>query len=104
MGCLQTESKPSSIAPSFRLDVQLHELLTGKPDRPKVPLKPTGPEALPEPVFPQHPELLRGHAAVLAQPHIPPAKRHWTPGPIYRTIRGWAVPSFGPRTFREWIA
>jgi len=97
MGSLQTDNQVGSVPLNFRLDVQLHELLTSKPVRPRVPPKPTGPEALPEPVFPQHPELLRDHAAVLAQPHVPPKRRHWSPGLIYRAIRGWGVPYFQSR-------
>ncbi len=97
MGSPQMENRPGEITPNFRLDVQLHELLTGKPDRPRVPPKPTGAETLPEPVYPQHPELLRDHAAVLAQPHVPPTKRHWPSGLVYRAIRGWGVPYFQSR-------
>ena len=49
-----------SVPQPFRLDVQLHDLLTNSP-APKpllVPPKATGAMTLPEPVFPQHPELL----------------------------------------------
>jgi MoaA/NifB/PqqE/SkfB family radical SAM enzyme len=81
-----------SSTPDFRLDVQLHDLLTGKPERPNVPPRLTGPETLPEPVYPQHSELVRDLAAVLAQPHTPPKRRRWTPGLIYRAIRGWGMP------------
>ncbi len=97
MGDLQANIQGGSTPPSFRLDVQLHELLTGRPDRPKVPPKPTGPETLPEPVYPQHPELVRDHATVLAEPHIPPRKRHWSAGLVYRAIRGWGIPYFQSR-------
>jgi len=44
----------------FRLDVQLHDLLTNSPT-PKpllVPPKASGAMTLPDPVFPQYPELL----------------------------------------------
>ncbi len=46
-------------APStFRLDVQLHDLLTKAPaPRPQL-LPNTGEDKFPEPAFPQHPDLL----------------------------------------------
>src|SRR6202161_1827133 len=45
-------------APSFRLDVPLHSLLT-KPSAPLPGLQPIGePQRFPDPVFPQRPELL----------------------------------------------
>jgi hypothetical protein len=45
-------------APSFRLDVPLHSLLT-KPVAPVSGLQPVGePQRFPDPVFPQRPELL----------------------------------------------
>ncbi len=100
MGGLQTETKLGATNPEFRLDVQLHELLTGKTERPKVPPKPTGAETLPTPVFPQRPELIRDHAAVLAEPHIPAARRYWSPRLVYRAIRGWGVPYFQSRLMR----
>src|SRR5579872_4846803 len=88
MGGLQTEDKLEGANPNFRLDVQLHELLTAKPDRPMVPPKPTCRETLPEAVYPRRAELVRHHAAVLSKPHIPPQRRHWSSGLIYRAIRG----------------
>ena len=47
-------------APSYRLDVQLHELLMKPPEQPRLlPPPPDGKQqVLPEPVFPQHPELM----------------------------------------------
>jgi MoaA/NifB/PqqE/SkfB family radical SAM enzyme len=92
MGFPHQGSQPDQHSGSFRLDVQLHELLKGASERPRVPPRPTGPELLPEPVYPQHPEWVRDHEQVLAQPHIPPEKRRWSPGLIYRALRGWGVP------------
>ncbi len=47
-------------APSYRLDVELHELLMKPPEQPRLlPPPPSGKEqTLPTPVFPQHPELM----------------------------------------------
>ena len=75
---------------NFRLDVPLHDLLT-KPRAPLPGLQPIGePQVFPDPMFPQHPELLGAidEDAVWA----PPDKRHWTPGQIYHTMQGWLFP------------
>ncbi len=47
-------------APTYRLDVQLHELLMKPPEQPRLlPPPPDGKQqTLPTPVFPQHPELM----------------------------------------------
>ena len=75
---------------TFRLDVQLHELLT-KPQERTIPLPPIGqPQMFPEPVFPQRPELLGP-----IDPNdgwIRPEKRHWAPSQIYHAMRGWLFP------------
>ena len=48
---------PSEETPKFRLDVQLHELLTRPTDAVRLP--PLGKaQVFPDPVFPEHPELL----------------------------------------------
>ena len=48
----------SEQSPSFRLDVPLHSLLT-KPQAPVPGLQPVGePQRFPDPIFPQHPDLL----------------------------------------------
>ena len=85
-------AKPS-VQP-FRVDVQLDDLLK-KPHtfRPSVPHEAKGAlEKLPEPVFPQRPELLTHVATVLGEPHIPPTRRHWSAALIYRAVRGWMFP------------
>src|SRR5216683_2872096 len=57
-GLQQQEHNNGSIPP-FRLDVQLHELLNKPPERPTLMSVPSAqPLTLPEPVFPQRPELL----------------------------------------------
>jgi len=88
-------------APPFRLDVQLHELLKKATERPGPRLpRPGGSQTLPVPKFPHRPELLRDHDGVLAQPHIPPQRRKWTPPLIYRTVRGWLFPYIRSRVLR----
>ena len=69
----------------FRIDVAMHDLLmhTGKPS---LPPEPSG-LALPEPQFPQHPELLSDPG-----PDHPPDKRQWSREEIYRKMRGWLFP------------
>src|SRR5262245_45723071 len=88
----EIQSPPNSAAP-FRLDVQLHNLLRN-PSSPNPPVqqKPsTQRSVLPEPVFPQRPELL-GDPAEDHKPHVPPDKRHWTAAYVLRAMRGWLVP------------
>src|ERR1700723_214816 len=77
-------------APSFRLDVPLHSLLT-KPVAPISGLQPVGePQRFPDPVFPQRPELLGSGVDDVARQ--PPEKRHWSGGQIYHAMRGWLFP------------
>ncbi len=89
---------PSSDPPSFRLDVNLHDLLT-RPSQPAIlppPPKPTGEaQVLPEPVFPQHPELLEPtHPADWNPREHPenPYRRRWTAPLVYRAMTGWLFP------------
>jgi len=78
-------------APTHRLDVELHELLMKPPEQPRLlPPPPDGKlQTLPEPVFPQHPELMNA-----ADEDYFPAngRRTWSTKHIYRAMRGWAVP------------
>jgi hypothetical protein len=82
----------------FRVDVQLHDLLT-KPSSPGLPPPPVRPKAVPEvlptPVFPQHPELLLDHHPSDWDPRAHPEnpyRRRWTAPTIYRALRGWLFP------------
>jgi MoaA/NifB/PqqE/SkfB family radical SAM enzyme len=81
--------------PSFRLDVQLHDLLMQPVVKPSVPVPPRGePQKLPEPVFPQHPELMEGDDA----DYIPKdGARHWTREQILHSMKGWMFPYFKSR-------
>jgi len=47
---------------------------------------------LPEPAFPQYPELLPNPPDFLKQAHVPPAHRRWSAPLIYRAMRGWLFP------------
>ena len=84
---------PSASTPQFRLDLPLHQLLYQRPapEQPKRPASREQGQSLPEPVFPQHPELLR-EPAEDHRPHIPPDRRRWTAKQHLRTVRGWMVP------------
>jgi sulfatase maturation enzyme AslB (radical SAM superfamily) len=69
----------------FRIDVDIHNLLMNSASAPE------GPElkgaTLPEPVFPQYPELLKDPG-----PETAPEKRAWTAEQVWRKVRGWLVP------------
>jgi MoaA/NifB/PqqE/SkfB family radical SAM enzyme len=87
MSALQQQENGENGAPAFRLDVPLHEVLTRPAERPKVQAMPL---KLPEPVFPQHPELL-GETHPEDCP-VPPEHRHWTVPLVYRCMKGWLFP------------
>ena len=76
----------SSTQPTFRIDVAIHDLLMHSALRPPAPPAPKG-ATLPQPVFPQYPELLND-----AGPEIQPDNRHWPPSLINRKMRGWLFP------------
>ena len=48
------------------------------------------PQRLPDPVFPQHPQLLEDETDAL--PHRPPERRAWTSQLVLRAMRGWLFP------------
>jgi MoaA/NifB/PqqE/SkfB family radical SAM enzyme len=76
----------SSATPTFRIDVAINNLLTHSAPKPPVPPAPKG-LTLPEPVFPQYPELLSDPG-----PETPPEARHWNREQILRKVRGWLIP------------
>lgn len=89
-----TASAPGAGAtPDFRVDVPLHNLLMKSSPR-RVIARPVEPQTLPEPVFPQQPDLLADRELDLddSKPHIPPAHRHWSAEYVYKTMRGWLFP------------
>jgi MoaA/NifB/PqqE/SkfB family radical SAM enzyme len=95
MSLFQQYPETGGNIPPFRLDVQLHDLLrkpTGRPlTPPPLSLKPL---TLPQPVFPQHPELLTEEELPADKHGSPtdPYKRRWTAPLIYRAVRGWLLP------------
>jgi MoaA/NifB/PqqE/SkfB family radical SAM enzyme len=64
----------------------IHDLLTNSSSPPPAPPEPKN-LTLPEPVFPQYPELLKDPG-----PEFPPVKRRWSGKHIYRAMRGWLFP------------
>lgn len=89
------QHRTNGSVPSFRLDVQLHELLYKPQGRPLAPPSPFAqPPRLPEPVFPQHLELLMDDDLPQDQHGSPtePSKRRWTAPFILRAMRGWLFP------------
>ncbi|MFZ1138426.1 MAG: radical SAM protein [Candidatus Sulfotelmatobacter sp.] len=71
---------------SFRSDLAFHDVLTHLSPKPPQPPRPKG-ATLPEPLFPQYPELLHDPG-----PDAPPEKRWWSKQQIYRKMRGWLFP------------
>jgi len=70
----------------FRVDVQLHDLLVKSNPRSLLPT--TGePLTLPDPVYPQRPEL-----TAIPDPDVFPDKRSWGAPYVYRAMRGWLFP------------
>jgi MoaA/NifB/PqqE/SkfB family radical SAM enzyme len=73
---------------TFRVDVQLHDLLVRKNGPPKSLLpNPIEPQTLPDPVFPSRPELEN-----FPDPTTVPDKRSWHAEYIYKAMRGWLFP------------
>lgn len=78
-----------------RLDIQVHDLLMKSPaPRPSLALKPgSQPQTFPEPVFPQHPELLTADDNYEENLQRALAgRREWTAPLVYRAMRGWMFP------------
>jgi MoaA/NifB/PqqE/SkfB family radical SAM enzyme len=73
-------------APKFRIDVAIHDLLRNADHETPMPPAPRG-LTLPQPVFPQFPELLKDPG-----PEVPPASRNWSRAQLMRKVRGWLVP------------
>ena len=70
----------------FRVDLSIHDLSMDSNPNPPIPPAARG-LTLPEPVFPQYPELLDDPG-----PDTPAEKRRWEPREIYRAMRGWLFP------------
>src|SRR5579862_4236788 len=93
MPALQEQSHDDKAPPAFRLDVQLHDLLTASTaSKPVLPSSKAG-ERFPEPVFPQHPDLLAqddNYEENLARARA--GKRRWNAPLVYRAMNGWLFP------------
>ena len=76
----------TSATPKFRIDMDIHDALMHSNHNRPTPPAPQG-ATLPEPVFPQYPELLNDPGV-----ETPPASRQWGPKLIYRKTRGWLFP------------
>jgi MoaA/NifB/PqqE/SkfB family radical SAM enzyme len=59
---------------------------------PSTPTRRDDPDGLPTPVFPHHPKRLIDPPEFDETPHVPPARRHWTPPQVMRVMRGWLAP------------
>jgi len=88
-----------SAAPTFRLDLHLHKSLMEPRPKPLVPpAAPAQPLTLPDPVFPQHPELLGDDPEFEAhEADAIAGRRRWSREKVLRTMRGWAFPFFKSR-------
>src|ERR1700735_609924 len=73
-------------APKFRIDVDIHNLLMNPAPGPVAVPAAKGMK-LPDPVFPQFPELLHDPG-----PETPLEKRDWTYPQVWRKVRGWLLP------------
>ncbi|MFB3903915.1 MAG: radical SAM protein [Acidobacteriota bacterium] len=81
-------------APARRVDGTLHQLLVSPGVKPGPPAPLAEPQKLPDPVFPQHPELLEADDEQFApvRKDGDPYGRRWTAPLIYRAMRGWLFP------------
>lgn len=78
--------------PPFRVDVQLHDLLTKPSTRPTAPPPSSSPQKLPDPIFPQRPELFGANESESADEPVPSGRRRWTAPLVLRAMRGWLFP------------
>ena len=98
MASVQEPDPAGNPAPTFRVDVQLHELLTKPVPAARVTQSPLAShQVLPEPVFPQYPEFLRNDIEYDPRRGDDPYRRHWAPSKVYRAMRGWMFPYFKSR-------
>ena len=72
--------------PTFRVDVQLHDLLVKNHTKSLLPT-PGQPLTLPDPVYPERPALQS-----IPDPEVTPEKRTWGHEYVYRAMRGWLFP------------
>lgn len=88
-------SQSGGSVPTFRLNVNLHaKLMEPRPRAPVGPAPDGQARTLPQPVFPQHPELLNDEGVdyeALERAAVE-GKRHWSRAQILHAMRGWAFP------------
>jgi MoaA/NifB/PqqE/SkfB family radical SAM enzyme len=89
---LRTTSSTSTPTPLLQQAARLSPVTdTGHPY-----LAPSAPgdasPGLPQPVFPQHPDLLAQEPVVPAWKNGHPPRRHWTAPLLMRAVRGWLAP------------
>jgi MoaA/NifB/PqqE/SkfB family radical SAM enzyme len=77
----------------FRIDVDIHNLLHASNQKGPEPAKAMS-LTLPDPKFPQHPELLNDPG-----PAVPPERREWSAPELYRKMRGWLFPYLRSRLY-----
>lgn len=77
---------------NYRIDVAVNDLLRSSPDGPVPP--PWRGAILPDPVFPQRPDLLEDPG-----PETRPEQRHWSREAMARKFRGWLVPYLRSRFY-----
>ncbi len=90
MPALQEQHGAHDAPPPFRLDVQLHDLLKKSPAPRPILVPGRQAEKFPEPVFPQHPELMTqddNYEENLERARA--GKRHWPAPLVYRAMNGW---------------
>ena len=98
MPALQEQHGAHDAPPPFRLDVQLHDLLKKSPAPRPILVPGRQAEKFPEPVFPQHPELMAqddNYEENLERAGA--GKRHWPAPLVYRAMNGWLFPYFKSR-------
>jgi MoaA/NifB/PqqE/SkfB family radical SAM enzyme len=90
---------PTMPSQPFRLDVPLHTLLQQAPEQ-TTAVDPPEAFPLPDPVFPQHPELIHELDAFDIAEHnqvLEHGKRNWPASRVWQSMRGWMVPYFKSR-------
>src|SRR5437762_9351501 len=85
---MEYQLQTAEVDSKHRLDIPLHNLLTSGVQRTKLRAL-EQPLGLPEPIFPQYPDLV---GDVGPEPLSPPSKRPYTGGQIYKAMRGWMFP------------
>jgi MoaA/NifB/PqqE/SkfB family radical SAM enzyme len=93
------QSYPTIPTGQFRLDIPLHELLQTSPGEGPQPSN-RELKSLPEPVFPQHSELMHDLTAEEIAEHqkvSETGQRYWPTARILKTMRGWMFPYFKSR-------